>query len=92
MLIVIEVMIHSIGEWEIEIHQLQMQENQEEFSFEDFLDERTKYSYSTHLSWFVFACYLFAGLVFLFGSRKRKGSQAATQEFEIEDRPLEIRR
>jgi hypothetical protein len=37
------------------------------------------------------ACVL-TGLVFLIGSQKRKGSQAATAEFEIEDRPVSFSR
>lgn len=35
---------------------------------------------------------ILTALVFLIGSQKRKGSQAATAEFEIEDRPISFGR
>ena len=53
---------------------------------------KQKYGYASYLSWFVFGAHVFAAICYLVGSRKRKGSRAATVEFEREDRPVQIGR
>lgn len=89
-LIVIEVMIYSIGEWHLNTQALKQAQDWEDQ--EDYLDERTAYSYSTVISWFVFAVYVVAAVIFLLGSRKHKGSRSATEDFEVADRPVLIGR
>ncbi len=53
---------------------------------------RRKYGWATYLAWLIFGEHLFAALCFAIGSRKRKGSRAATVEFEREDRAVQIGR
>lgn len=85
-LVVIEVLSHSINEWQA------IGEGpggNAKFTGLDYV-RKTKYGYSTILAWFVFGIYVIAALVFLIGGRKQKGLNAATQELEVEDRPVNL--
>lgn len=84
-LVVVEVLVHSINEWKAlaESPAGQQQHNV------DYV-KKTKYGYSTILAWIVFAIYVIAAVVFLIGGRKQKGMNAATQELEVEDRPINL--
>lgn len=75
-LVVIEVMIHHMNLW---------------WKGES-IDKHPEYGYSTAISWFCFAVYIVAAVLFIIGSRKHKGSRAATEEFDYEDRPIELGR
>ncbi len=84
-LVVVEVLIHSVQEW-------RSFSNKDKKIQPEFYLKQMSYGYSTYLSWIVFAVYILAAVVFLIGGRKQKGSRAATTEFEEEDRPMNLGR
>lgn len=83
-LTVIEILLNSVNEWNVEVaHSLD-----------------TKWDYSAvqkngravYFAYCVMAINLSAAIAFAYSSHKQKGSNAATAEFEIEDRPIHIGR
>lgn len=83
-LVVIEVLVHSIQEWKT-------LSDDSHVKHEDYLGG-LQYGYSIVLAWIVFAIYAGGAVAFLLGGKKQKGSRAATQEFEVEDRPINLGR
>jgi hypothetical protein len=80
--VTIEVLSNSVNEWNTAI-----------VAAKDFDYAAVRsFGYSTAIAWFVFALLIVAAFVFAFSSNKQKGSEAATAEFEIEDRPIHIGR
>uniref|UniRef100_A0A914WIR8 Uncharacterized protein n=1 Tax=Plectus sambesii TaxID=2011161 RepID=A0A914WIR8_9BILA len=80
--VTIEVLSSSVNEW-----------NTAAVAATDFDYSAVRsFGYSTAIAWFVFSMLIAAAIVFAFSSNKQKGSNAATAEFEIEDRPIHIGR
>jgi len=84
----IEILLNSVDEWNTEVaHKMHTQ------NFADWdYSAGQKNGLAVYLARAVVAIYLIASIIFAFGSKKQKGSRAATAEFEIEDRPVHCSR
>ncbi|KRZ63481.1 hypothetical protein T02_14508 [Trichinella nativa] len=82
-LVVIETLIFSVNNWKA---------ISEEHNYTEEYLKGMSYGFSTYLAWITFSIYIIATVVFIFGSQKQKGRNAATQEFEVEDRPFNLGR
>ncbi|KAJ1358759.1 hypothetical protein KIN20_017265 [Parelaphostrongylus tenuis] len=83
--VTIEVLSSSIDEWNTAVAQASQQGDWD-------YDAVKVTGYSTRMAQAVVVVCLFAACAFAFGSYKQKGDNAATAEFEIEDRPVHIYR
>ncbi|KFD57777.1 hypothetical protein M514_01447 [Trichuris suis] len=84
-LVVIETLSHSVSNWRA-ISEAHLTTYVEDYS------RGLRYGPATWLAWTTVAIYTIAALCFTIGSQKQKGQQAATQEFEVEDRPFNLGR
>ncbi|WKY16768.1 hypothetical protein Q1695_001411 [Nippostrongylus brasiliensis] len=83
--VTVEVLSNSVDEWNTAVAQASQQG--------DFDYDAVKVTgYSTRMAQGVVAACLFSAIAFAVGSHKQKGENAATAEFEIEDRPVHIGR
>ncbi|KAI1717276.1 Tat pathway signal sequence domain protein [Ditylenchus destructor] len=81
----IEILIKSIDEWNTEVAQKSYDSNW------NYSAAKTD-GKATYMARGVMIVYFIAAIIFAIGSRKQKGSRAATAEFEIEDRPVHCSR
>lgn len=81
----IEILNNSVDEWNVEVaqHSIDSQWN---------YSTAQKTGRSVYLAYSVVIINLSAAIAFACSSRKQKGSNAATAEFEIEDRPVHMGR
>ncbi|KAI3421092.1 hypothetical protein GPALN_014718 [Globodera pallida] len=85
-IVTIEVLINSVNEWNIEVVEKSHMPGNWDYS------SGQRYGYPVYMAWTVVALYLLGMFAFFHASHKQKGNRAATNEFEIEDRPVHIGR
>uniref|UniRef100_A0A914KQT2 Uncharacterized protein n=1 Tax=Meloidogyne incognita TaxID=6306 RepID=A0A914KQT2_MELIC len=84
--VTIEVLINSVDEWNIEVAERSHLPGNWDYSSGQEIEM------PVYMAWTVVALYLLGMFAFLHASHKQKGNRAATEEFEIEDRPIHIGR
>jgi len=83
----IEILLNSVDEWNTEVAH-----KSHDASADWDYSAGQKNGLAVYLARAVVAIYLVASIIFALGSKKQKGSRAATAEFEIEDRPVHCSR
>uniref|UniRef100_A0A915J953 Uncharacterized protein n=1 Tax=Romanomermis culicivorax TaxID=13658 RepID=A0A915J953_ROMCU len=76
----IQILIYSIEEWSA---------YSDDHKSVDYVGATT-YGVSTTLAYVAAVTFFVSSVIFLIGGRKHKGLMAATQEFEVEDRPVNL--
>jgi len=105
--VVIEVLWHSVKIWRApidtnianadnmhdpELAILRDSSSTLDVSLLDNYPDKKYYGYSVYFAWTIFIVYLLGAVIFLIAGRKQKGNAAATLEFEVEDRPVNLGR
>ncbi len=78
--------VRSVDEWERSSKEKQREQKGAGAEWDYF--GRRSYGFSGVLAWIVIVVYALVALIFLIASRKHKGMDAATREFEQHDRPI----